>query len=302
MVLCRTVVALMLLSVPPDLARSQPIALPRSVSFEHVDQPPETLVRALSAFRLITVGELHGSKESPEFVAGLVEGLIHRGRHVVLGLEMLSSDQAALDAYLHGDSSALCRMRFLMRYHLDGRSSVALVGLLSRLRALPGVTVVAFDSGQEQNERDSLMAVLFLRRFATARGDVGVVLAGNVHAAVDSTAAMFMEMFKHPYHSMGARLLATPGSPFARANAVAIYESARGGAFWNCQFDEQTRERCGVHRVTGQERSEAGSAYRFSVETPPSGYDASFIVQTATPAFPFLYSPAGRRCEASAAP
>jgi len=102
---------------------------------------------------------------------------------------------------------------------------------------------------------------------------------------------------------MAVRLLATPGSPFARANTVAIDELARGGAFWYCQFDEQTtHERCGVHPVAGQERSEAGSAYRFSVESPRSGYDASFIVQTATPASPFLYSPAGRRCAVSAAP
>lgn len=297
--LCRAMVALMLVSVTPGFARSQAPAVPRRASFQHLDQLPDTLVGALSTFRLITVGEVHGSNESPEFVTGLVEGLAHRGRRVVLGLEMLSSDQAAVDAYLHGDSSALCRMTFFTRYHPDGRSSVALVQLLNRMRALPGVTVVVFDSGQGQSARDSLMAVLFLRQFAAAPGDIAVMLAGNVHAAVDSNAAMFMEMFKHPYHSMGVQLLATPGSPFARASTLAIYESAQGGAFWDCQADERTnQEHCGVHQTGARAPSKLREPYEWTMEDPPSGYDASLIIATATPAHPFAYSPAGRRCVA----
>ena len=267
--------------------------IPRTTHLDRLDALPDSLVRGLDSLRLIEVGELHGTNEGPLFVEGLLRGLTQAGKHVVLGLELPSMDQAALDDYMHGDDAALGRMTFFDRNRIqDGRSSVAWAKLLRDTRAFHHVRVIGFDENPVNatgEQRDSLMAVHVLAQVTASHPDVTVLLTGNTHAALDSLHSQTAQFFKHPYHSLGVNLLATPGSPFTRPTTFAAYERARSGAFWACMSDDNdaAHSRCGIHRAG---RASPGPArYVLTTQDPIPGYDATLDISRVTPAVPFAH-------------
>lgn len=89
----------------------------------------------LRQFRIVVVGERHGTKEIPGFVAALACTALVDGRAVTLALEMPSSETDRLESYLASDGGATARSRlvtspFWHRPLQDGRSSAAMVDLL----------------------------------------------------------------------------------------------------------------------------------------------------------------------------
>ena len=121
--------------------------------------------------RTIVLGELHGTTQGPAFAAALACALSRAGTPVLLGVEVLASEQAAIDNYLSGGSergfySAAQASSFWVREKHDGRASTAMLALLRRIRDLRAhgakVEVVTFDPVPSQyrpgDTRDRLMA------------------------------------------------------------------------------------------------------------------------------------------------
>jgi len=131
---------------------------------------------------LVLVGEIHGSAEIPAAFGNLVcHALRRRPRETVLvGLEIFSSAQSAIDAFLASDGggparAALLEHDFWRREYQDGRSSGAMLALLDALRgygagggtlAVRALDPPRFDSA---NDRDAAMAKKRDERYANAQ-------------------------------------------------------------------------------------------------------------------------------------
>lgn len=89
--------------------------------------------------RVIVVGELHGTEQTPAFVGQLVCGLLNLGRPVLLALERDGSEQQALNQYLASDGlatdvQALLATGAWRQSVQDGRNSQAMLALIEQAR------------------------------------------------------------------------------------------------------------------------------------------------------------------------
>lgn len=198
----------------------------------------------------ILLGEVHGTRELPAFVARLV-GQLAADRPVVLALEMFPAELPSLEAYLASDGGPAARAAALrdpwwQAPFQDGRRSVAMFELIEAMRVLRAggarVEVVCFDhkvpDGGTATDREEGMArnLLAARR---ARPDATIVaFAGNLH-----TRRTLVPRFGN-YDWMAMRL-ATAGVAFTTLDA----RYAEGSA-WNCRGGEPSD--CGAQFAGGR--------------------------------------------------
>ena len=173
-------------------------------NFAHADDPVgelQQLVDKASGHRVLLVGEVHGTTETPARVAELAAAMATPEQPLLVGLEIWRTEQAGIDRFLASagtdeDRQQLLAGPFWQRNYQDGRSSVAMAALLESLRALAlkaPVSVLAFDLDPEDKkgadtERDVQMAQTLraaLNEQAEARA---LVLAGNFHTRVQEGA------------------------------------------------------------------------------------------------------------------
>lgn len=169
------------------------LVLVSSFGFAACDTPLE-LPPAMAEAKLLLLGEMHGTQESPALVGRLVCGLAQRDkRPLVLGLEIPPSEQQAIDAFVSGGSeSAFAEHRatsayFWARKIQDGRSSQAMLDLIRAVRKLrvesrAEIAVLAFD-GERKDRSDQAMAQLVRARLLNEGDARFVLLTGNTHAA-----------------------------------------------------------------------------------------------------------------------
>jgi len=170
----------------------------------HADDPAgelQQLVDKASGHRMLLVGEVHGTTETPARVAELAAAMASTEQPLIVGLEIWRTEQAAIDRFLSSagtdeDRQQLLAGPFWQRSYQDGRSSVAMAGLLESLRALAlkaPVSVLAFDLDPKDkkgadSERDAQMAEL-LRLTLNAQPEArALVLAVNFHTRVQEGA------------------------------------------------------------------------------------------------------------------
>lgn len=214
--------------------------------------PPQIALDKIDA-RVIVVGEVHGTEQTPAFVGQLVCGLLKQGRPVILALERDGSEQEALNRYLASagrpvDAQALLSQRaWAQPTAQDGRSSQAMLRLIEQVRqwrqAGQRVGVLAMqtssyeiaplDASQKQvlsdaeQDRfsainDRSMADNTWLALATHPGYTAVALAGNFHTAVGSKAR--------------AQFVSTPSFADVLSSYTAIHViglSGGGGSSWN---------------------------------------------------------------------
>jgi hypothetical protein len=158
------------------------------IPFDKADEFPASAYGLIAEKRVVWFGEMHGTREAPQLFLGLVRLVSsHHAAPPVVALEIPTTEQRAIDRYLANCDDAVLRSSAFFRSEVkDGRSSVALVQLLSRLRTEKKATVFCFDSAvaKTPQERDTAMAQN-LRRCAKRFPDAKlVVLSGNVHARI----------------------------------------------------------------------------------------------------------------------
>ena len=140
---------------------------------------------------LILIGETHGSREIPKVVLALAACTIRRGRSVSIGLEMETSEQHALDAYVASAGTDADVTKLLSGAHWrleDGRASEAVLEIIDfarrqaeRCKCFCLDSPVPAPRASPAHSRAMAKAALPQIRCALDRGDVVLCLAGSTH-------------------------------------------------------------------------------------------------------------------------
>lgn len=140
---------------------------------------------------VVLVGEVHGTMESPAFVADVACHALAGDLAVTIGLEMPTSEQRGIDVFVESegddaDVAALLDGPFWTEEPLDGRTSAAMLELLQDIRRArlggAAIEVVAIDPGNPGG-RDAAMAQAVVDAAEGRPDGLVVALTGNVHAA-----------------------------------------------------------------------------------------------------------------------
>lgn len=181
---------------------------------------------------ILLVGEIHGTNEIPKFVGDVICNLQKSGKIVWLGLEIPTSEQANIDAYLDSKGELDDKKKLtsgVFWSFKDGRSSQAVLSLIDQVRILKNggivINIFAFDQmadGEDSfsNRRERGMAEVLTKLQRLNQQALGVVLVGNYHARknIDIDAAQTL-------YPLGARLL--------QIGALSIQAYYEAGQAWN---------------------------------------------------------------------
>ncbi|MCP3978065.1 MAG: hypothetical protein GY716_01870, partial [bacterium] len=207
------------------------------------DCPPIAgLEPLLQPGRVLLLGEIHGTGESPAFVADVACHAASRKLPVVVGLELSSVEQKRVDRFLDSAGTPEDREQLVagptwQRGYQDGRNSHAMVELIDALRLLraagAAVDVSLFDaSGAGGGQaRDRAMGHNLARVAQRATKALTVALAGNLHSRTTKGRARNVD-----YEPLGYVL----AKSIDAERVVALDVAHGGGAAWICS------QECGV--------------------------------------------------------
>ncbi len=215
---------------------------------------------------LIVVGDFHGTRQIPAFVGDLVAAASRR-RPVRLGLEMPTSMQAALDAYLDSRGRAADRAALLEQLfwdHNDGRQSRAMLALIERMRTL-----------RRQGRRIHvflMVPALPERAFKTKHFDFNAFKESGMARAIRGQLAhvgkaqviAYMGNWHSRYHTFTGESHASTLEQLANRHPVLVDPDGFGTA-WVCEQDG-----CGVH-AGGTRKAGGGNEARMRIQTDPRG-------------------------------
>ena len=224
--------------------------------------------------RVLVIGEMHGSNEYPAFAKSVVCQLLAANKPVILGLEIPENEQVAINHYLQSsgtaeDRRALQKGKFWQRKLQDGRSSVAMFGLIDAVRKLKQsgqkVFLAAFDINNnyepvtlEKNEafprgrRDGEMTLNIIDRLRQYPEYTYVALVGGNHASRD----------KHYPHNPEFSPMAYLLSQWEPIQTV--YLSHQGGELWVCRKPGDQLV-CGPYNYSARE-TKVSAQDDFSIE------------------------------------
>jgi len=261
-----------------------------AVRIESISELPDKLYHKIKNYKVIAVGEMHGTREAPAFILGLLRLLSKKDRPVLLLLEIGTSEQAAINSFLKsGRVEILMKTEFFSRDYQDGRSSRAMADLLAAVRTLRGVEVICMDPSGESvmQARDTRMAANISAAFSKHRNTIAVVLAGNTHSSIARGVA-----WDKTFRPMGYELHASTGAIFSRQDILAIQNRFVRGKAWVCSPD------CKVTDLGPNEDNYAKAvpwAFYFLKESGlVNGYNAAFFSRTINASLP-LNRPAAER-------
>ncbi|MCY4011179.1 MAG: hypothetical protein OXG82_00545 [Gammaproteobacteria bacterium] len=247
--------------------------------------------------RVVVFGETHGTQESPALVGDLACHLAVDGR-VLVGIELprwLDEDIAAFVAGELDVATLTTAERPVMRADgsplagseqqwwqetRDGRSSRAMLGLLTRVRELVRsgleVETVAFDDaslwfeGEEEpaNTREELMATNVARKWGAGDFDYALMLTGGFHAR------------RSPE---GRRRTMVDWLP--ADDVFSVHIRFRRGAAWTCRLSREGAlpANCGAHALP----ETLGDGPLLTLTPLPSAdFDAEILLPAANPSPP----------------
>ena len=198
--------------------------------------PMRQLLEAATGHRVLLVGEIHGTAEVPALVADLADALAAE-EPLVVGLELPRDEQKRIDAFLDSagtgeDRAALLAGKFWTRDYQDGRSSLAMLELLERLRQLrlrTPIEVLALDqvgaAVADGDARDQAMAEGLSAALKAQPKARALVLAGNFHTRLQKGAP-----WDESHEFLGYRL--------SRFEPYAIEIMGVAGSAWICTGPE----------------------------------------------------------------
>lgn len=227
--------------------------------------------------RILLFGEMHGSVESPELVGRAVCGFAHQGP-TALALEIATEEQPAFERYLASDGEAGARSALLQRDFWqaphDGRSSVATLALIERVRELKQrglpVEILTFIPPEDDRaglDHEAAMAQA-IRDFHARNPRTRIVaLMGNVHAG------------QAPLEGPDYRVEPT-GYFLTDLDPVSIFIANPAGSIWACMED------CGIQQLPLMWAK--GRPVGFTDDTPRPGYNVSYVLPSITASPPAI--------------
>jgi hypothetical protein len=207
----------------------------------------------------LLLGEMHGTEESPAFLADVVCRALADGRSVSVALEVPAEEAERVSAFLASggapsDRQALLAGPFWTADYQDGRRSVAMAALFERLRGwraaghgLRVELIDAADLAMRPAERDRTMGQ---RLAALHRADpegVIVSLTGNIHSRTTRGTPWVADF--EP-----AGFVLKQVAPALRVTALDV--SYPSGTAWTCASADPAS--CGARNLSGKEPEPAG--------------------------------------------
>lgn len=191
------------LFVSPALAAKHDCAAHTFGKVRSFKQEAPAIVCDMAHRRLLVIGEIHGTKQTPAFVAQLVRDA-SRNRPVRLGIEFIHDLQAPIQKFLRSkgtpaDHDALFKIGYWS--DKDGRTSVAMQHMVETLRRLraegrdvdiftmkpnwPGQAVINKAGGVERFVNHG-MADAVRRHMTSSKPDTLVIAyMGNAHSTIN---------------------------------------------------------------------------------------------------------------------
>jgi hypothetical protein len=202
---------------------------------------PPGLAPLLHPGALIVFGELHGTAESPAFVANVACLAARSGGEVAVGLEVPRDLQPQLDRFLDSAGQPDDLAALVAGEHWssqDGNASKGLVGVIEEVRTLrhagSKARVFFFDVAvADRGDRDQNMASRIIAEADRNAPGITIALTGNFHAKTDSERWMSWHIAKrHP-------------------ELITLNIAHAGGSAYICIMGGE----CGIHTgVKGQDR------------------------------------------------
>jgi len=244
-----------------------------------LDCPPIAAVEPLLApGRVVLLGEMHGTAESPAFVAALACRALDAGLPVGVALEIPLQQREGVERFLdsagaEADREALLAGEFWQESYQDGRRSRAKLALLERLRALRGralpLEVVLLDdaTATDGKTRDRRMAERLIEAAEENRDGVVIALTGNLHNRV--VRGLPWDPEHEPMGYLAAQRL-------GEERIAALDVSSAGGTAWFCTGS--TPASCGIQSISGRGPADSPVAVELYPEHDHSGYHGVYQV------------------------
>lgn len=188
--------------------------------------------------KLLLLGEIHGTVESPALVASLACAL-SKETSIAVGLEIPKSDQPLIDSYLSSRGGPKDKVLLLSSYFWgkgrDGRSSKAMFDLIETIRDLNrrgrGIAVFAFDWQPNSALERNVALADGIRSYVVAHPEKTIiVLTGNIHAMKQDRGS-------------GKDLLIPSGKLLADLEPISVELATPSGNSWMCIPG------CGIHNI-----------------------------------------------------
>jgi hypothetical protein len=241
---------------------------PAEAATDPLAEAAALLASEAGAHRLLLVGEMHGTRETPEFVSRLAAHYAQQGPLAVV-LEFSSELDAPLEAYMASDGGLAARKAFLAypQWHVedarnDGRRNLEAINLIEQLRKLGdagrAVSVVLMDgpasAAPDSQARDKAMAARVRAAFAALPADGRMlVLAGGVHAMKAKA------LFAPP------ELQDPMGSYLGALDPYSVQVRAIEGEYWACM---EACERQTLQKLPISSGPESDPAYDYRIVLP----------------------------------
>jgi hypothetical protein len=236
---------------------------------------PDAVPGQVLAAPFLVFGEVHGTREVPEFVAAYLCAAAKQQRKITLAIEFPSSEQDAIDTFMASqgappDIERLTGTPFWRGPMQDGRTSVDMLRLLQSVRSLRAggadIKVLVIDAAVPTARRDAVMADNL--RTALGQGADRQVLAliGGLHA-IRIKGKRF-----DPHYESAIYLLADQ-------HPLSLTVGTSGGSAWVCRGG--TPASChatawDINRVT------PAPTTPFSMLPPSAQFDGVFFVGATT--------------------
>lgn len=136
----------------------------------------QNIYDVLKDYKVICVGEMHGTKEPAEFLLGLARTFASNKKMVIVGLEI--PENSMMQFQKQHDSTALSKTKFFSEKTIDGRGSEAWFRAINECNKL-GVKFCFFDNSD--TDRDLGMFNRLIECYKVDTNAVLLTLSGNVH-------------------------------------------------------------------------------------------------------------------------
>ncbi len=152
----------------------------RAVKIDSLENLGDSVYGRLKSFRLIMVGEMHGTNEPAEFVTGLAKLITKKEDSVLIGIEAPAD---LIGNFIENSTEInLKESVFFKTGYNDGRSSEAWLHLISTVSKIPNARLFFFDDSKYYTlNRDSLMYINIKNQMKAHPKWKVITLTGNIH-------------------------------------------------------------------------------------------------------------------------
>ena len=264
-----------------------------SVAFDVSSPLPEVIYPILADYKVLWLGEIHGTNESPAAVLKFAELIVNHGKDVFVALEIPRQDQDLVrQAVAMEDRELLKNVPFFRGPYHDGRSSEAMSNLLMSLHKFgQKVTVYCIDPAPADNDaqdRDTKMGRLLNDAVNENPSRVGIALTGNIHSR-----KTLGTPFDPNYRPAAYEALNAPDAPMKRRDLLPVMVRYLGGEAWVCMPEgESPAPVCGVHQFaefhSNYTDAVTYNSYFLGDQANFDGHDATMFFKTFTASEPLV--------------